>query len=95
LLLLVAGRTPQGSQTFFVIFIVGWLIKFILFIAIMAVLRMQTWISPYVFFFSLLAAIIASLAVDLVVFWRTRVLYVGDVALPGDENTPGKRPENS
>ncbi len=82
---LLAGRTPLGSTAFFAIFIGVWLLKFLVFIGVMLVLRMQEWISPFVFFFSLVAAVAASLIVDLVVFARTRVPAVGDVALPGAE----------
>ncbi len=86
---ILAGRTPLGSQAFFAIFIAAWLVKFLVFIGIMIALRMQDWISPHVFFFSLVAAVVASLVVDLVVFARTRVPYVGDVALPARPADPG------
>ena len=85
---IIAGRTPLGSTSFFAIFLGIWLLKFVVFIVIMIVLRMQEWISPFVFFYSLLAAVIASLVVDLIVFARTRVPYVGDVPLPGEQADP-------
>ena len=46
------------------------------------VLRGQPWIEPFMFFFSVLVSVIASLVVDLVVMARARVPYVGDVDLP-------------
>ncbi|MFT3798555.1 hypothetical protein [Microbacterium sp.] len=85
LIVVIAERTPQGDPRFFVIFISGWLVKLLVFVGIMIVLRMQTWVSPYVLIFSLVAAVLASLIVDVVAFVRTRVPYVGDVPLPGPD----------
>ncbi len=82
LIVLIATRTPPGSPAFFGIVLGGWFVKLVVFVGVMVVLRLQPWVSPWVFFFSVLAGVIASLVVDMVVLARARVPYVGDVALP-------------
>lgn len=86
LAVLLAGRTPAGSMTFFAVFMAIWFVKFLVFVVLMIVLSTQAWVSPYVFFFSLVVAVAASLVVDLLVYARTRVPSVGEVDLPTAEN---------
>ena len=84
-------KDEPSSTLFFGIVLGMWLIKFVVFIAILVVLRDQPFIQPLVMFFSILAAVIGSLVVDVVAFLRSRVPYVGDIALPGDpERSAGK-----
>ncbi|MFT4220988.1 MAG: hypothetical protein QM611_10780 [Microbacterium sp.] len=94
-IILFAGRFegPTKFQIFFGIVIVGWLVKLIVFIVVLLVLRAQPWVHGHVFFFAVLASVVASLVIDLVVMARARVPYVGDVALPesSDEQAPGQR----
>ena len=78
------------STGYFALVLGGWFVKVIIFIVVMLLLRGQPWISPLVFFFSALAATIASLIIDIVVFARARVPYVGDVALPTSSDEPGE-----
>lgn len=88
---LIANRwfgDPRQVPMFFGIVICSWLLKLIVFIVLLAAVRSQTWIEPYVFFFALLASVIASLLVDIVVVARSRVPYVGDVALPTSSDEP-------
>lgn len=54
-----------------------------MFIAILLVLRNAPFVEPLVMFFSILAAVIGSLTVDVIAFVRSREPYV-NVALPGD-----------
>ncbi len=85
LIILLAGRIPPGPAqipTFFAIVLGGWVIKLVVFIIALLVLRGQPWIEPFVFFFSVLTSVIASLVVDIVVMARARVPYVGEVDLP-------------
>jgi hypothetical protein len=77
------------STGYFALVLGGWFVKVIIFIVVMLLLRGQPWISPLVFFFSALAATIASLVIDIVVFARARVPYVGEVALPTSSEDPG------
>jgi hypothetical protein len=65
------------------------------FVVVLLVLRGQPWIEPYVFFFSALASVVASLVVDMVVMARARVPYVGDVDLPGTGQPPRDEPAGS
>lgn len=84
----MAGDT-LFSTGYFALVLGGWFVKVIIFVVVMLLLRGQPWISPLVFFFSALAATIASLVVDIVVFARARVPYVGEVALPTSSDEPG------
>ncbi|HEV7184033.1 MAG: hypothetical protein ACHP7F_02845 [Actinomycetales bacterium] len=68
---------------FFGIVLGGWLLKFVLFIVLAVVLKDQPWINPVVLFLSLIAGVIGSLAVDMVVVFRSRLPYVSDSTLPG------------
>lgn len=84
--IVLAARVTKGepsSTLFFGIVLGAWLLKFVVFIAILVLLRSQPFIEPLVFFFSILAAVIGSLVVDVIAFLGARVPYVGDVALPG------------
>ncbi|GAA5096436.1 hypothetical protein GCM10025760_29860 [Microbacterium yannicii] len=69
---------------FFGIVMGGWILKFVVFIAILFILRGQPWIEPAVFFVALVASVLASLAIDVVVMLRMRVPNVSDVELPTD-----------
>lgn len=77
-------KNEPSSTLFFGIVLGSWLLKFVLFIAILLILRGQPFLEPLVFFFSILAAVIGSLVVDVIAFLGSRTPYVGDVALPGD-----------
>ena len=76
----VTGNEPS-SVLFFGIVLGGWLLKFVLFIAILLLLRGQPFLEPLIFFFAILAAVIGSLVVDVIAFVGARVPYVGDVSL--------------
>jgi len=67
---------------FFGIVLGGWILKFIVFIVALLLLRGQPWVEPFVFFFSVLASVIAGLVVDIVVMAKARVPYVDGVELP-------------
>ncbi|WES65953.1 hypothetical protein P0L94_07735 [Microbacter sp. GSS18] len=67
---------------FFGIVLGGWLLKFIVFLVALVVLRDQEWVEPTVFFFALVASVLASLAIDVVVMLRMRVPHASDVELP-------------
>jgi len=85
--ILLAARVTKGeasSTLFFGIVLGVWLLKFVVFIVILVLLRNQPFIDPLVMFFSILAAVIGSLVVDVIAYVGARVPYVGDVALPGD-----------
>ncbi|HEV7849175.1 MAG TPA: hypothetical protein VGO88_07615 [Mycetocola sp.] len=73
---------------FFGIVMGGWLVKFVLFLVLAVLLRDQPWINPTVLFLSIIAGVIAALTVDVIVVSRSRMPYVSDISLPGDENRP-------
>lgn len=87
---LLAARVSKGeasSTLFFGIVLGVWLLKFVVFIAILVLLRSQPFIDPIILFFSILVAVIGSLVVDVVAYIGARVPYVGDIELPGDSGT--------
>ena len=77
-------KDDPSSTLFFGIVLGMWLLKFVVFIAILVVLRSQPFIEPLIMFFAILAAVIGSLVVDVLAFVRSRVPYVGNIELPGD-----------
>lgn len=85
--MLFAGRIAKGdgtSPTFFAIVLGVWVLKLVVFVIAAILLGRVGWVDPYVFFFSVIAAVIGSLVADMVAFLRARVPYVSDVVLPGE-----------
>lgn len=70
---------------FFGIVMGAWVLKFIVFIVALLLLRGQPWLNPGVFFFALVASVVASLVIDVVVLTRMRIPHVSDVKLPTAE----------
>ena len=75
-------RTPS-SMKYFSIVLGVWALKFVVFIAILLLLRGQDWVNPYVFFVAVIAAVAGSLITDIVAFAGARVPYAGDIERPG------------
>lgn len=96
--ILVANRwygDPIYVQLFFAIVLGGWLLKLGVFIVVMIVLSGQPWIVPMVFFLSIVAGVLMSLAIDVVVLTRMRLPHVSDASLPTEvpeDVAPGARP---
>lgn len=86
--ILVAGKYSLGA--FFGIVMGAWLLKFVLFLVLIFILRDQPWLNPQVMFLSIVAAVVGTLAVDVVVVARSRMSYVSDIDLPGDDK-PAQR----
>jgi hypothetical protein len=86
--LLLAGRAAGGdltSPTFFGIVLGAWGLKLIVFFFLMLGLRGATWLDPIVFFGAVIASVLGLLIVDAVALQTSRVPYVSDVTLPGEE----------
>ncbi len=84
--ILLGQRLTVGdpnSPLFYGVVLGSWLLKLIVFFVFMFWLRGQDWIDPWVFFFTVIAAVLGSLVVDVLSFVRSREPYV-DVQLPGD-----------
>lgn len=84
--ILLANRFAGSADrigAFFGIVMGSWLLKLVLFIVLVIVLKGQPWINPTVMFFSIIAGVLGSLAVDVVVMLKSRMPYVSDVQLPG------------
>jgi hypothetical protein len=83
--ILVANRFAGNEAAigaFFGIVLGGWLLKFVVFLALVFILKDQPWIDPVVLFLSIVAGVIVSLVVDSVVVLKSRMPYVSDVVLP-------------
>ena len=94
--ILLAVRVTKGEPSttlFFGIILGAWLLKLIVFIVIMLSLRSADFLQPMVLFVSILAAVIGSLAADVIAFIGAREPYV-DVELPGpvEDEGPSIRP---
>jgi hypothetical protein len=83
-----ATRVEPSITLFFGIILGSWLLKFVVFIIIVVLLRGQPFIEPLVFFLAIVAAVLASLVVDVIAFLRSRVPYVDDA--PADGGTTHK-----
>ena len=85
--MLIAGRVTRGDSTnpvFFAIVLGALGVKFLLFLVFAIWLRGQSWLDPGAFAFTAIAAVVGSLAGDVMAFLRARVPYVSDVRLPGE-----------
>lgn len=90
--IILASRSSKSdmlSPAFFGIVLGGWLLKFVVFLALVFLLRDQPWVHPVVLFLSIVAGVVGSLVVDVVVVATSRVPYVSDITLPGDEEPGG------
>jgi len=86
-------RTSKGDMlhpSFFAIVLGGWFAKFVLFLVLIVVLKDQPWVNTVVLFLTLVVGVVGSLAVDVIVIARSRMPYVSDVTLPG-EDKPSER----
>lgn len=96
--ILVAGRVASGPDsivTFYGIVLGTWMLKLVIFVALAIWLRTQSWLDPAIFGFTIIAAVVGSLVVDIVGFRRTRTPYT-DVPLPsGSDRTAEKSPRDS
>ena len=77
---LVAARF--SIVAFFGIVMGAWLLKFVLFLALVFTLRDQPWVQTMVLFVSIVAGVVGTLIVDVIVIAQSRIPYV-NVELPG------------
>jgi hypothetical protein len=78
-------KSEVFSPLFFGIVMGAWLLKFVVFLVLVFVLKDQPFIDPLVLFLTIVVGVVGSLVVDLIAVTRSRVPYVSDVTLPGDE----------
>jgi hypothetical protein len=88
--ILLANRSTRSdimNPAFFAIVLGGWLLKFVVFLALVFLLNDQPWIDRTVLFLSIVAGVVGSLVVDVLVIARSRMPYVSDVRLPGEADS--------
>ena len=89
--IILANRVTKNdflNPAFFLIVLGGWLLKFVVFLVLIVVLKDQPWINNTVMFFAIVAGIVGSLVVDVLVIARSRMSYVSDISLPGENGVP-------
>lgn len=83
---------------FFGIIMGSWLLKIVVFMALLALVTSLDFVHPVVLFLSVVAAVVGTLAVDTIVVMNARQSYASNVVLPGedrDETTDAsRRPDN-
>jgi hypothetical protein len=82
------GKGDLLSPGFFSAVLGTWLVKFVVFLAVVFWLGDQEWLDSTALFLTIVAAVVAGLVTDLAVVAKSRMPYVSDVTLPG-EDTPG------
>lgn len=91
----------MSFNAFFGVVLGSWLVKAVLFIALLAVVKGLPFVQPMVLFLSICAAVIGTLAIDVVVAMKSRMPYASGVHLPGeganpkDASTPDSPPNPS
>ena len=81
---LIAVR--YSMVVFFGIVMGTWILKFVLFLVLAFVLKEQPWVTPLALFLALIASAVVSLVVDVVAVAKSRMPYVSDVVLPGEDS---------
>lgn len=76
--------TPAYLQIFFGVVMGMWLVKFVVVIVALIVISRMPWVEPLIFYFSLIAAAVMALVVDLFVLTKMRVPAASEVVLPGE-----------
>ena len=79
------GKGDVLSPGFFAAVLGVWLLKFVVFLAAVFWLGDQTWLDRTTLFLTIVVAVLAGLVTDLVVVAKSRMPYVSDVTLPGEE----------
>jgi hypothetical protein len=72
----LGGKLPLGG--FFGLVLGGWLLKLVGFILVIGALKGADFINGPVLFFTLVASILGTLAVDSLVYLKARIPVVGD-----------------
>lgn len=71
---LVSGRlTRSGGMGAYVVLMLAWFAKLVVFIVVLLVLRTQAWVVPGVLLAGIVATVIASLVIDAIVVGRARI----------------------
>jgi len=79
------GKGDLLSPGFFSAVLGTWLVKFVLFLAVVFWLGDQEWLDRTTLFLTIVAAVVAGLVTDLAVVAKSRMPYVSDVRLPGED----------
>jgi hypothetical protein len=79
------GKGDVLAPAFFGIVLGTWLAKFVVFLAIVFWLGDQEWLDRTVLFLTIVASLLAGLITDVVVIARSRMPYVSDITLPGED----------
>lgn len=81
------GKGDVLSPGFFSAVLGVWMLKFVVFLAAVFWLGDQTWLDRTTLFLTIVAAVLGGLVTDLVVVAKSRMPYVSDITLPGEEKS--------
>lgn len=81
------------ANTFFAIVLGAWLLKIVIFMALLALVTGLAFVVPMVLFLSMVAAIVGTLAVDVVVVMTARQTYTDESRLPNAAPGDGAAPD--
>ena len=93
--MILGRRLTEGdpnSPLFYGVVLGAWLLKLVVFFLFFLWLRAQAWIDPFVFFGTVVTAVLGSLVIDVLAFQRSRVPYA-EVPLPAPGDPDGTDPE--
>lgn len=79
------GKGDVLAPGFFGAVLGTWLVKFVVFLAIVFWLGDQQWLDRTVLFVTIVVSLLAGLITDVVVIARSRMPYVSDITLPGED----------
>ena len=78
----IIGALRYDIAAFFGIVMGAWLLKIVIFIAILALLRDAEFVQPIVLFLTVIAGAVGTMLIDVIVVSRSRLGYASDATLP-------------
>ena len=89
------AKLPEGIGIYYGIILGTFLVKIVIYLVLVITLRGAHWLNPTIFGFTIIAAVLGTIVVDVLAVQRGRVPYV-DVPLPGESaGQPKKSLEDS
>ena len=81
------AKLPEGIGIYYGIILGTFLVKIVIYLVLVITLRGAHWLNPTIFGFTIIAAVLGTIVVDVLAVQRGRMPYV-DVPLPGE--SPGQ-----
>lgn len=81
-------RNDPGNPLYFAVVLGSWLVKFVIFIAVVITLRDQDLVHPIAIFVCLVVVVVGGVIADVVAVLRSRIPYVDPPAVPPARDVP-------